>query len=359
MYALRKVHLVGLSALLVISFLISRSTYATSQETEDESVVKRALVLCPELRELIRSDDWLENLANPVLTTEQEIRRTERSYKKILDCLSYLESEADLPDFLKTVMRLVEYFIIFAGTSDSNLTKRELVNLEDTTDPAIVQIRDKVSLPPPKGFVYLRYYPSKIFMPKIIQTAFKSENTNAVTILSRYIAILQEPTVSLAEEQLKKRNLPKIVSHEMVHAYINSSLGLLDHSKLPLWFHEGCAIYFSGSGGSKTVIDFTGIVYTTTDPIEYKEYKIIFKYIESKLGKENLYRLIKRSIEGRTTDEMLTSVGAASFEELFYDAKVWHSTRQNIKWGTMLLILIVIAYKVWRKLPRTMTYTIL
>ncbi|MCK5655956.1 MAG: hypothetical protein KAI03_06680 [Candidatus Aureabacteria bacterium] len=372
MYVVTKFPRVVLWTLLILCFFTSQTPYAMAQETEDETVIKLALVLCPELGEFISSDNWFDNLSNPVLMTEEEIRERQQSYEKIFVCLSYIESELTLPNILKAVKTLFEYFIIFAGTYEDttfkitegkgilNLlrAKRELVNLETTTDPAIVKLREKVGLPVPKGFVYIRYYPGKELMPKAVQPAFKSENTKAVTLLSRYVAVLSEPEVSVAKKQLKKRMLPKTVSHELVHVYINSNMSLLDRSKLPLWFHEGCAIYFSGSGGtesatevSPTIGGYVYITYTVRDPKEYKEYKIVFNYLESKIGQESLYGFIKHAIEAGTIDQILASVGVPSFEDLLNDAKDWHSTRKNIKWGIILLILIIIIYLFWRMLP--------
>ncbi len=373
MHVVTKFSLGVLCPLVILCFLLSQSPHATAEGTEEETVIKLALLLCPELRELISSNNWFENLSNPVLLGEEEIRERQQSYEKILACLSYIESEHALPHVLRAVKTLVEYFIIFAGSYENttlNITEpelilnlrcaeRELVNLETTTDPAILELREYVGLPAPKGFVYLRHYPSKELMPKAVQSAFESENTRAVTFFCRYIAILSPPEVSVVEGQVKKRVLRKTVSHELIHAYINSTLGFADRSKLPRWFHEGVAIYFSGSGGAESATQVRpaigGYVYTTytiRDPTEYEEYEIVFDYLESKVGQENLYGLVKRAIKERAVGEIFASVGVGSFDHLLKDAKAWHSTREKISRGVILPILIIVFYLFWRMLPR-------
>ena len=50
---------------------------------------------------------------------------------------------------------------------------------------------------------------------------------------------------------LREERRQQTLEHELVHVVLNSHLGI--HARdLPLWFHEGCAVTFSGQPGSQT-----------------------------------------------------------------------------------------------------------
>jgi len=213
-------------------------------------------------------------------------------------------------------------------------TRRETLSLENSTDPAIVKLRNEVGLPAPKGFVYLVYYQDRKAIPEMIRPAFEDKQTRAVTFLCRYVAVLSEETASSGERQLKELVEPKSVSHELVHAYLNCSIPLAEHAKLPKWFHEGCAIFFSGSGETQSVTTVQRAselytTYTVTSPKEYAEYKVVFQYLRSKFGRAEFSRLVRDAVETRTSDRMLEKAGASSFEAVLADANAWMARKYH------------------------------
>ena len=312
---------------------------------------------CPELSvEFFAEEDWLEKLADPVLTSVQEVRKKALFYEKIHACLSRMDAEAALSEELEGIMRLTEYFMIFAGSAVTSPTNSRLVSLKSIEDPAIVKLREKVGLPVPKGYIYVRFYSSRETMPEIVKQVFKDDSVTGATILSRYIAVLVEKPITWEERELQEQSLPKTISHELVHAYVNSLLGALNQDKLPKWFHEGCAIYFSGSGETDSVTMMRsapeGIVYVThtrSEPEEYQQYETNFRYLESKLGDEGLYQTIRDAIENRSVEPVFRSAKVMNYEELFNKAQAWHRTRRNVKMVIIIacpIILLIIAPRV-------------
>jgi hypothetical protein len=347
-----------------VSALFGELPRVAGQSADTEDVTALALLRCPELITLLQSDNWVEELFSPIVSDERELRQRQQSYRKIYACLSHLETQQRLPDRLSVIQKGTEYFLTFAGTSPSPpelLIRRERILMETSEDPAVVILRDEVGLPAPTGFVYLVYFPNRQSLPEFLRSAFQDESTQAVTFMCRYVAILSKPDELLreGERKLKKRRLPKIVSHELAHAYINCSVGLMDHDKLPKWFHEGCAIYYSGSGGSDVVTELkrTGhgwveTQYRVRDPKDYAEYKVVFEYLDSRLGTQELNRAIKESVTAASAEEILKSVGAASYDELVKSATAWRRKWHLIYFVILLVVLVGVPFFIWMILPR-------
>ena len=92
------------------------------------------------------------------------------------------------------------------------------------------------------------------------------------------------------EQALQSQKLPKTLSHELVHAYLKSLTGSAGFDAFPIWYDEGLAIYFSGSGEDTSIVTPNGqIVVTPTE--DYKHYQIVFDYLEAELGRAQLLTL--------------------------------------------------------------------
>lgn len=308
----------------------------------------------------------LEELLNPVYSSKEEIKKARETYKSTCADLDYfLELERiiakgkapsavddlDVLDLgvLRAVKQLIELFLVFTET-DEKFYKGldyEWVNLETTRYSTIVKLREKVKIPPPEGFVYIRYFPDKESLPSAIQPVFRREGAKGATIFGRYIAILKEKGIEPAKEELQKRVLPKTLYHELVHAYINSVLGL-KRDRLPIWFHEGCAIYFSKSGGMESTIikepKIDGLTYITVvnfSPEDYGNYELVFNFLEDKLGKKRFYELIKKVVEEARVDPLLEEMKTNSFEGLSTRAKIWRMKKDRVWWIALGLFLFL------------------
>ena len=256
------------------------------------------LAECPELGRVIGSDGSFGRLVNPILRSEEEVEQTVRSYKGLVDCLS--DSKSELPASMVTAADLASLFLDFVDSSgDPDSVRRELVMLATTRDPAIARLREEVGMRPPRGLVYLKYYPSRDLMPESIRSAFDSPSIRAVTMSCRYIAVLDPPQPTRDQERLTEESLVETVSHELVHAFLQSTLcDRNPRMDLPAWFHEGFAIYFSGSGTSHVMLDRSNnTIYRVEATDEYEEYERTFLYLESRFNGRRFFEQLRKTVD--------------------------------------------------------------
>jgi hypothetical protein len=302
---------------------------------------------------------WLDN---PVLTSQQQIDQKLMACEDLLAALAQQEQRETLPARLQRLKVLARLYMVFAGSEGKEAGvesgRLELLDLSQTADPAVSQLRDQMKIPCPSGFVFLRYYSSRHVMPLEILSAFHRENTRGVTILSRYIAILEKKASEPGQERFLEQSQARIVSHELVHAYINSVLGR-DRDRLPLWFHEACATYLSGSPGGERVSElvqtpagFKHVLFQDKAPIDYQQYKLLFEYLRAKLGRKDLYAQIRTAIHTRSVQSLLSCAQVNSSQELVTRAQVWKQRRNLLKYGVAAVLVIGLLLVIWRMLPQ-------
>lgn len=301
-------------------------------------------------------------LDNPVLVSQAQIDQKLTECQVWLDSLEQEERQATLSPSQQRARALARLYVIFAGPGDKaagvEAGRLEYVDLATTADPAVSVLRDQVRLPCPPGLVFVRYYTSRHVMPMEILPAFQREHTRGATILSRYIAILEAASSDPAKQRFLRQSQVRILSHELVHAYVNAILGS-ERKKLPLWFHEGCATYFSGSPGGarvseliQTPVGFRHVLFQEQAPRDYRQYKLVFAYLRAKLGKRHLYALVRQAIDTRSVQSLLTSVQVHDAEGLSAKAQSWERTRSLTRFGIAGCLLIWLLYTVWRLLPK-------
>ena len=291
------------------------------------------------------AENWFATLTNPVLTSETEIDARLREHQHLLGCFADYRAKGPLSPVLQTLERLTEYFVIFASKP------RDLVDLSTSRDPAVLKLRDQVHLAPPPGFIYIRYFDDKSQLPAAIRPAFDNPETQAVTLWGRYIAVLRPADATSAERQLATRTMPKVLSHELVHAYINGGLRLSESEKLPRWFQEGCAVYFSGSGGTEAAVEINGAswtIYTVKDTREYREYGMLFRELERRIGKPQLYSSVRESVERRDPSVLLRAAGVSTADEIIFAAKERDARTQKVATYVVSFVLIGLCYWIYR-----------
>ncbi len=307
-------------------------------ETETRTPKPLAQYDCESVfQHLTKEEDWFEQLVNPTLETLEQISERIDLYMKVYSCIG--DDDGTLPYDLSVIRMLAEYFLIFAAgfKTPVNETSLVLLSLEQSNDKGIVRIRDEAGIAPPKGYIFVRFYTSKYAMPDLIYRAFQSEETAGVTFLTRYIAVLSEKGAQ-PQQELRRLSLPETVSHELVHAYINSILGLRGVS-LPLWYHEGIAIFFSGSGKLHTTVSGDFVVYTTP-PEEYQQYDANFKYLEAQFGRQYFLERIKRSVEEVNPEILYQDLDIESYQDLADRAIKWQK-QQWIKKSVILVVVLI------------------
>jgi len=289
--------------------------------------------------QLLRSEDIIDWLVDPFVLDEGVLVEKLVYYSDVYLCLGSINGE--LSEKLTDILKLSEYFLVFAGGHDtiSEFSRLELVDLSTSQDPAIIEIRDQANVPPPDGPIFVRYYQSLDTMPGLIRPSF-AEDTAGVTILTRYIAILDEEHASWQEQALQAQTLPETVSHELVHAYLNATVGE-ESFDFPRWYSEGIAIYFSGSADAHSVIG-RGLTIYQTPPQDYKSYANAFKYLEAQLGREALLGSIRRSILNVHPSLVYQDLGFTE-DAAFLDGVESYWNRRITITGAVILLFLILA----------------
>lgn len=302
------------------------------------------------LEPLVKGDISIEQLINPILTSQTEVNEKVDLYSNMYNCLN--EGNDSLPiEDRATILRLLEYFLVFAGGlgTPSDETTLNLVSLAASTDPAVIKIRHEAGIEAPEGYIIVRSYSSREAMPEIIRQAFESPNVAGVTILSRYIAVLAERKESWAQRALQIQTLPEIISHELIHAYVNSTLGQSKFD-LPAWYSEGLAIYFSGSETMHTVVT-PNFTISSTSTEDYQLYDTTFKFLEASHGRERLLELISLSIQEADPSILYQDLDISDERLLVSRARAWSQQRNNLARGGIIIIALIAALLLWRVAP--------
>jgi hypothetical protein len=300
------------------------------------------------LRQLTRDKNWLDQLVDPVLDTQAQVIERLRIYSDVHACIPADSSM----DRLKTIRKLTEYFMIFAGGYQTTREGSEdyLVDLATSKDPAVISLRQKVGIPPPPGFVYVRFYYTRQAMPELLQLSFKNPDVKGVTIFTRYVAILAD------KSDLQAKSLPKTISHELVHAYLKSVQGVTDLDAFPLWFDEGMAVHFSGSSIPSCVYtDYGSGVLTscTTSPQDYQQYAANFDFLEAKLGQAHFLELVKQSYDTIDADLLYRELDFSTYQDFSVHARDWKKrqdflTRAVIGGACLVPLVIGLLVYFWR-----------
>lgn len=299
------------------------------------------------LGRLVAAPGWFEQLYNPVLTSREAVAARRELMVSVAGCL---EGEpAVLPEEIaaraEDVRTLAELFVAFAddsnpldagaapysteGIADAAWTDRTgtlLAPFGDLRDPAVDRFQ-AVGLPPPPGLIYIRFFESPYDVPEVMRGVFANEDVRAAVLYSRFVAVLMRDGDSPAQSRLLRDTLPRTISHELVHAYVNATLGSRARG-LPVWFHEGCAIHFSGSSEYAWVTYDDGAsreVAAERAPKDYRQYGDNFGYLESRLGGDAFHRALRESILSVSPLPLLQPAGISSYEDLVPRGEQWGS----------------------------------
>ena len=317
---------------------VSESPYAEIPSQNDE--VRDCQPLIDELK---RAPDWETQLYDPVISTPEQLEDRIRTYEEIYSCLS--QSALPLSAEQQSILRLTGFFLIFtdglyAAEGGSTL---DIVDLSVVDDPAIQRIRDQAGVPAPPGYVFVRSYASREAMPLPIRQIYEELNLAGVTMFTRYIAVLDEKKSTWPERALQVQSLPRTISHELVHTYVNSNLGIDEINRLPTWYHEGLAIYFSHSGENQAIITPNFTLYTTPPP-DYIQYDLNFKFLEANLGRELLFEKIRQSIADGEARILLEGLDIKNESELPGRALAWKAEQEQIRTVGGTAVLLIVAY---------------
>ncbi len=136
-------------------------------------------------------------------------------------------------------------------------------------------------------------------------TPFGRENTLAyVSLLSDGERIFQHLHINLTAYEREAFNFDKVFAHELVHAMLNDAIGAEAAVVLPVWFHEGLAIYGAEQGeqmlnaylkthADLSVEEFINGLEGPHGPLDYVEDYLAFKYIYKEHGINALHYFVR------------------------------------------------------------------
>ncbi len=318
---------------------------------------------CESIAALLEGENGVQNLVNPVIRNPAEIETRVADYRGMLSCFDSLAVSGASQDWARTVRYHLRLFLSFAAPSEVNArgSSFELVDLQTSQDPAVRRLVEDLGLAPPEGAILVRYFQSRQQMPEMIRRAFESPQTQAVTMSSRYVAVLTAPSGSFGPGRIGDARLAGTFSHELVHAFLNARLDPeLSPEGFPRWFHEGMAIHFSDRGRAHIAVDaVSGGLLRIEPTARYEQYERVFRYLESGLGADRFIRVVRRSVEDIDASVLYRALDFSSYDELALDAELWWRwwplppvfVRGSNAWGFggLVAILATGAVAAWRR----------
>jgi hypothetical protein len=321
----------------------------------------------------------VQSLANPVLHSAEEIDAHIALCRQLLVATPAEEASRRMKMERQMKQSLARLFLVFADPDRRRAGEEQgvlqLIDLATYEDPALGRLRDRVGLPAPRGHVFVRTYSSRHVMPNEILAAFHREDTRGVTFFGRYIAMLAPDHGDAGEQRLYERVTRRVLSHELVHAFIGSTLDWQTRvsgpgqdlhlaNRLPVWFHEGCATYLSGSPGGECVsgwvetpVGYRQISVRSRAPADYRAYKLAFDYAESRLGRRRMYDTLKRIIQSNDVEIILRRLKVSSFDEMHQQAQGWQARRWGLIYALAIGLLLAVGFYVWHLLPSSAEQT--
>lgn len=269
---------------------------------------------------------FMGKLADPNMRTKDEIRRMRdqcRLIGRILLLTQNNEIDYQRREFTIQLIDMITTHLSYNRDSPDN----RLVNLAKSSNPALVKMREIVNLPPPPGFAFVRYLdePEEVsYSP----TGERDEGNGrpGYLYLTRYITIDRSQCLDQKTDQGKEQVL-HILSHELVHSYITSSMGIQYQNALPKWFQEGLAVFITGDKAFELTVSKEGEdKKTRTIELckEYKKYNQAFQFLYFLKGEECFNRFVTRSISTHNASEALSSIyNIKSTKVLNRAAKNW------------------------------------
>lgn len=311
----------------------------------------------PECARLIsyytQTEQGMNELINPVLTSLEQVDTQLQICDQLQSCLLGSKSEFTQPQ--RQADLLCQYFSIFTSEQGTNDSVKPLTPVDLTTsdDPAVLKLRRQVSLPAPPGYIFVRIYPSRQAMPEIVRAAFQDPQVAGVTILSRYVAILDQEKSSWPERSLQSITSDKTLSHELVHAFVNSYLaekGRLGQVALPKWFEEGIAIYFSGSNEPSAIIT-PNLTVSQAPTEEYQQYQLVFQYLQAKLGRQELFGRIQQVLDTGGAELLYQDLGIQDDRILLFAAQSWQAQRIKLRSTLAMAGILLASFWLYTSLP--------
>lgn len=197
--------------------------------------------------------------------------------------------------------------------------------MDDDSFPVLKRLHKQIHCLVPQGYAFVQFSERG---ENIINGDIGS--FEGVTAYVRFIEI----KVNDLDEVKKLRASPywEVLEHELVHVYINSTLGSNRYNGMPKWFEEGCALYFAKNKPDKIVsIQNTSrgsVIAHSKMTEEYCDYLKIFQFLSSFKGKRAFEDFITSCLTDRDPDtQLIEFTGISSYQNLLDKANAFKLAR--------------------------------
>jgi hypothetical protein len=196
----------------------------------------------------------------------------------------------------------------------------------------------------PKGYIYVWFLADADEMREEFQVG---ETTRAFTLPSRFIVIpysissrlreaLWDSGVDMSDPEVERRlkafldeGFKETLTHELIHAFMTSSMGWKAGTALPTWFTEGLALWMSRARDVKLTDD-------------YRDYLRIFEFLRMKYGNRETMRLAEEVVQHKNLEKTLANLRFPSGEDgLLAAARQWRVRRERAQYVLIVLLLAV------------------
>lgn len=284
-----------------------------------------------------RAVERLDYYANPTAATEADLARDLREIPADLADAEAPGSEVP-PAALAELRRRADRFRAFAAGG-------RRITLATSQDPALVALRERVGLAPPSGFAFVRAG----LDPRAYGAA--NPDVRGLTVPFRYIILRPQVAIDPARGTGAGPDR-SVLSHELVHAYLNAILGTRQ-SGLPIWFHEGAALFFADNRAEEVIEIRTpdgANLRRSTLPEDYRQYRMVFDYLRHIRGEAAFQRFVVRSVADAGVDRSLPElVGAPApaFPRLVAAAES-RDLQLKLLWASALAwVILAVAFAHW------------
>jgi hypothetical protein len=338
------------------------------------------------LNEILSGPQWYEEIANPSLTSPEQIEERVAKYERRFDRVKQQERalarapDAGLKTEIEAATRLLTRFLDFArSTPDRELvfagealaiqmprelsqgSKRQILErLQDAHARMREKWKAQIKLDLPPGFIFIKLYANR---EQMASDYTLGPDTAGVAFPCRYIAVALRDQEWDFWRHMRQffigEEFQQTVAHEFVHSFCFMTLGQRRAGGLPRWFMEGFALHVSGERRVRTAIEGPGglMIRDFESTQEYQEFKQLFQFVLEKYGPAHLYEFARTSLEQGSVDHALSQVLNLANETALIGASVsWRRDKARFQQRLILitLSLVVAAFILfrgrWRKL---------
>ncbi len=219
----------------------------------------------------------------------------------------------------------------------------------------------QLGLKPPDGLIYVWFLSS---LKKMQQAFGTSETTTGFAQPCRTIVIPYRIVTGEANSELRRdmtsegvsgfqfdyairefnqEHLYEVCKHELVHVFINATLGFARSRQVDRWFHESMAILLSDQDRD-ALVD------------EYRSYGRMADYLRMRYGVSRFARFVSHAVQtGSPTGALMHEYEIRSAELLEVYADEWYRYKRMFEWLTGAALCILL-YGAWRSKDRRAAY---